>query len=987
MFDQRQRGDHDAELELEEELERERDPRRSAGKRSRIDARYREASVALSPGRLRALMQQAMAGAGAPLPSSLRARFERSLGMDLGSVRVHRGGGAADAASAIDALAFAHRGQVFLGDGAAASDTPAGERLLAHEVAHAVQQRGAGSSAGPLGLSTPGDALERSADSAAGAMMIGARAQVAPGGAQVIARATPSDSKDASGSSDASENAGGPKVEVKFPAVATGTPITFDGANYKELYKQVKARADQNLEAGSVTAAGAADYDPADTPTKAVYTITMTMSLPSWTHRDTQPEADKKKYDTWAASVKAHEEQHVKIYKDEYNKLKTTVVGPSETECESQYTTVATNAETAQTNFDKSSQPDALPIPGGTEKVGGSSASASDSDSSSAPAPTAAPAADSSAADTADSDAADVRRSASGEAVSDDAAARLAAARGRSGMPLPPWLRARFERSLGTDLSAVRVHADDSAGAAARAVGARAFAHGQDVFFAEGRYQPDSSAGQRLLAHEVAHTVQTAAGSSRPGLSAPGEAIESDADAAADAMMEGAPAAVHAGSADVVARDGEPRSDLAADMLEVPTFNQTPGGVTTAAPSESDPDLGPGEVLIKAGRIEFAATVNLKSGITIGDGQEIQVGPTQTLMGSTRTGIYRRRDGSVAAEYTTGASREMRDAGASQRADGRPVPEPFYWEPGVLTDNTRSRNVPFADQPQFVIPGRMGDDAVLTETRGQESFRTALSAKRGGTLLHLRTLEWSVPWDVTISPDRTGTGGAQTGASTTGPGAAPPTLSGAIPNEASHEWMRFTDVATARAAGWQTLIRYIGDARTQDPQAYQIMREALFGLNPFFSVTVRCDREYSGAGSDSVTMTVTGHSARSGSWSMRQRGSNTLRFRMFDVFDIERINNTARLGIVVNVGGVFSTLHGNEVPWVFPWAASGTGVSTDEREYNNAYHVSGSCSEGGEADPVPAGAAAATMAPSGGGGARGAGGDGGGGTGGADGGT
>ena len=98
-------------------------------------------------------------------------------------------------------------------------------------------------------------------------------------------------------------------------------------------------------------------------------------------------------------------------------------------------------------------------------------------------------------------------------------------------------------------------------------------------------------------------------------------------------------------------------------------------------------------------------------------------------------------------------------AGASQRSDGRPVPEPFYWEPGVLTDNTRSRNVPFADQPQFVIPGRMGDDAMLTETRGQESFRTALSAKRGGTLLHLRTLEWSVPWDVTISPDRTGTGG------------------------------------------------------------------------------------------------------------------------------------------------------------------------------------------------------------------------------------
>ncbi len=975
MFDQRQRGDHDADLELEEELERERDPRRSPGKRSRIDARYRDASSALSPGRLRTLMQQAMAGAGAPLPSSLRARFERSLGVDLGGVRVHRGGGAADAASAIDALAFAHRGHVFLGDGAAAGDTPGGERLLAHEVAHAVQQRGAGSTSGPLGLSTPGDALERSADSAAGAMMIGARAQVAPGGAQVIARATPTDSRDASGSSDAAENAGGPKVEVKFPAVATGPAISFNGANYKELYKQVKARADQGLEAGSVTAAGAADYDPeGGSPTKAVYTITMTMSLPAWTVRDTQPEADKKKYDTWAASVKTHEEQHVKIYKDEYNKLKTSVVGPSETECESQYTTVATAAEAAQTTFDNTSQPDALPIPGGVEKVGGSSTSASDSDSSSsAPAPAAA------ASDTSDADsAADVRRSASGETVSDDAATRLAAARSRSGMPLPPWLRARFERSLGADLSAVRVHSDDSAGAAARAVGARAFAHGQDVFFAEGKYQPDSNAGQRLLAHEVAHTVQTAAGSSRPGLSAPGDAIESDADVAADAMMEGAPAAVHAGSADVVARDGEPRSDLATDMLEVPTFNQTPGGTTTAAPSESDPDLGPGEVLIKAGRIEFAATVNLKSGITIGDNQEIQVGPTQTLLGSTRTGIYRRRDGSVAAEYTTGASREMRDAGASQRTDGRPVPEPFYWEPGVLSDTARSRNVPFADQPQFVIPGRMGDDAVLTETRGQESFRTALSAKRGGTLLHLRTLEWSVPWDVTISPDRTGTGGAQTGASTTGPGAAPPTLSGPIPNESSHEWMRFTDVATARAAGWQTLIRYIGDARTQDPPAYLIMREALFSINPTFTVNVRCDQEYSNIGSDAVTMTVTGSSSASGSWSMRRGNVQSLRFRMFEVFDIETINNQARLAIVVNVGGVMSTLHGNAVPWVFPWASSGTHVTTDERDYNRAYHVSGSVAEGGgggsDADagaPPSTGGGGGPGTPDGGGGGAG----------------
>src|SRR4051812_8109395 len=65
------------------------------------------------------------------------------------------------------------------------------------------------------------------------------------------------------------------------------------------------------------------------------------------------------------------------------------------------------------------------------------------------------------------------------------------------------------------------------------------------------------------------------------------------------------------------------RSDLTADMLEVPSYNLTPGGTTTASPS---PDAA-GEVVVRAGRTEFSSTVQLRAGVTIGDGQEIQVGP------------------------------------------------------------------------------------------------------------------------------------------------------------------------------------------------------------------------------------------------------------------------------------------------------------------------------------------------------------------------
>jgi hypothetical protein len=75
-------------------------------------------------------------------------------------------------------------------------------------------------------------------------------------------------------------------------------------------------------------------------------------------------------------------------------------------------------------------------------------------------------------------------------------------------MALPPALRARLERALATDLSAVRVGEDP----AVAAIGARAHADGTHVMFAPGEYQPESEQGQELIAHEVVHLVQQAEG-------------------------------------------------------------------------------------------------------------------------------------------------------------------------------------------------------------------------------------------------------------------------------------------------------------------------------------------------------------------------------------------------------------------------------------------------------------------------------------------
>ena len=117
----------------------------------------------------------------------LRTKFEASLGTDLSSVRVHDGAEAARASASFGARAFAVGQDVFMGDGEYAPHTSEGEHLLAHEVAHTVQQRGATSS-GPqmkLAVSEAGDTCEHEADTAASAMVAGTRATVSAAGASI----------------------------------------------------------------------------------------------------------------------------------------------------------------------------------------------------------------------------------------------------------------------------------------------------------------------------------------------------------------------------------------------------------------------------------------------------------------------------------------------------------------------------------------------------------------------------------------------------------------------------------------------------------------------------------------------------------------------------------------------------------------------------------------------------------------------------------
>lgn len=65
-----------------------------------------------------------------------------------------------------------------------------------------------------------------------------------------------------------------------------------------------------------------------------------------------------------------------------------------------------------------------------------------------------------------------------------------------------------FGSYFNTDFSGVRLHTDNAAAASAKALGARAFTIGKDIAFANGQFAPHTAAGQKLLAHELAHVEQ-----------------------------------------------------------------------------------------------------------------------------------------------------------------------------------------------------------------------------------------------------------------------------------------------------------------------------------------------------------------------------------------------------------------------------------------------------------------------------------------------
>ena len=124
-----------------------------------------------------------------------------------------------------------------------------------------------------------------------------------------------------------------------------------------------------------------------------------------------------------------------------------------------------------------------------------------------------------------------------GGLVHPDVEAAIAAA-SSAGSRLHTGVAEEVGGAYGQPLGDVRVHHDEHAAALSRAVSARAFTVGSDIFFGAGEYRPDTAGGRELLAHELAHVVQQRGAPSTGPLmvSQPGDTLEREAEAAARSL-------------------------------------------------------------------------------------------------------------------------------------------------------------------------------------------------------------------------------------------------------------------------------------------------------------------------------------------------------------------------------------------------------------------------------------------------------------------
>jgi hypothetical protein len=131
-----------------------------------------------APERVPSIVHDVLRSHGRPLNEPAREAMEQRFGHDFSDVRVHADSRAGESARAVNALAFTVGSNVVFAPGQYQPESAEGQRLLAHELTHVVQQRGASGSLSSLSIADSNSHAEREADSVAS--RVSAPTRVAP---------------------------------------------------------------------------------------------------------------------------------------------------------------------------------------------------------------------------------------------------------------------------------------------------------------------------------------------------------------------------------------------------------------------------------------------------------------------------------------------------------------------------------------------------------------------------------------------------------------------------------------------------------------------------------------------------------------------------------------------------------------------------------------------------------------------------------------
>ncbi len=227
-----------------------RKPARAPGRVTRTSRIMRKATpggTGQSGAGAEAAVNATAQSSGAGLPGGLRGDLEGSLGASLSGVRVHTGPESTAAASAMGARAFTVGQDIHFGAGNFDPASGSGRELIAHEVAHTVQQQGGGgtSQAKPE-VSQPGDRHEVEADrfAAAFSLGVGRLAPIAPGS---VAGTVSRDTEDSGG------GVGGMALDWVIDRISDASSLvsalsTVSGTMAQTVIRTISNRAPQIIE-------------------------------------------------------------------------------------------------------------------------------------------------------------------------------------------------------------------------------------------------------------------------------------------------------------------------------------------------------------------------------------------------------------------------------------------------------------------------------------------------------------------------------------------------------------------------------------------------------------------------------------------------------------------------------------------------------------------------------------------------------------------